>query len=196
MDLQGSNKRDMTLINILERMVEQIHVQDSLIKELIDRQGKVSDATENSIFHQNLLRDEIDEGLNKLHDSFNRYRTDMLTFVQEQDILRQNMEDALEKTSKISFSLEEEGKIVTALEKGFTKHEKDVHDHIEFATEQWDNLPDKFVETNRNIKQVNEDLEKQFSLLNFPRTTRIYPAPALSLIPRSSAQGPGSSIAQ
>ena len=164
-DLKSSNKRDVTLINILERMVEQIHVQDALLKDLITRQVSVTDTIENSIFHQNLLRDEVDSSLKQLQDSFNRYRSDMLTFVHEQDILRKQMDEVLEKCNKIGYSVEDIGKVVSDVDAGFSKLDKDVKNHIEYSVQKWDALPEEFLNTNRNISQINADAEKNLTLI-------------------------------
>ena len=161
-NLQSSSKREMTLINVLERLADEVNAQESLLKEFIERQGKISGIMDDSEFKQNLFRDEVDNSIRQLQDSFARYRSDMLTFVHEQDVLRKNMEDALESISKISYSLENTGTSVSGMEKGFIKHEKDVHDHIIFSSQKWDNLPHEFSETNRNINQMHADMEKHF----------------------------------
>jgi len=160
--IQSSSKRDMTLINILERLADEVNAQEALLKEFIERQGNVSGIMDDSEFKQNLFRDEVDNNIRQLQDSFARYRSDMLTFVHEQDVLSKNMEDALESISKISYTLEETGTTVSGLEKEFVKHEKEVHDHILFSSQKWDNLPHEFSETNRNIAQMHADMEKYF----------------------------------
>ena len=160
--LQNSAKRDMTLINVLERLADEVNAQEALLKEFIVRQGNISGIMDDSEFKQNLFRDEVDNSIRQLQDSFTRYRSDMLTFVHEQDILRKNMEDALESISKISYSLEDTGTVVSDMDKGFSKHEKDVHDHILFSSQKWENLPHEFSDTNRNISQMHADMVKFF----------------------------------
>ena len=164
--LKNPDKREMTLINVLERLADEVNAQESLLKEFIERQSNVSGIMDDSEFKQNLFRDEVDNSIRQLQDSFARYRSDMLTFVHEQDVLRKNMEDALESISKISYSLENTGTTVSDMDKGFSKHEKEVHDNILFTNQKWDNLPGEFSETNRNISGLHADMVKFFGDTN------------------------------
>ena len=154
--------RDRALVSILERMVEQLQFQDKLLHELIERQAKFSGTIEDSMFHQDLQRDENDAGIKKLHDSFIRYRSDMLGFVREQDSTRKSVEDTLKQVNKLSYSFEGTGKVVSDIEERLKKHEKSVHDHIAFSNKKWDNLPIMLAETNHSIAELHVEMEKRF----------------------------------
>ena len=67
-----------------------------------------------------------------------------------------------ENINKIGYSLEETALVVSGMEKEFNKHEKDVREHILYTNQKWDNLPNEFFETNRNIAGLRADMEKAF----------------------------------
>ena len=161
-NIQKLSKRDTALVNILERMVDQIHLQDKMLHELIDRQVKITGSIDDSMFHQNLQHDEVDAAFKKLHDSFTRYRSDMLGFVREQDTTRKGVENTLKQVNELGYSFEGTGKIVSDIDARLKKHEKAVHDHIAFSSQKWESLPIATAETNRNIADLHVYVEKSF----------------------------------
>ena len=162
LDKKNISQRDAALIGILERMADQIRTQDALLKELIDRQNNIANGMTDSEFKQDLRRDEIDVALRNLQDSFARYRSDMITFVREQDIIRKSTDDTLDSIKKIAYALEETGNKVAKIEAGYNKHDKEVHDHIAYITQKWENLPKDFTNTNRNITELRVEMEQYF----------------------------------
>ena len=140
-DKQKPSQRDMTLINILERMVSQLHKQDTLLQDAIENQTAISNAIENSTFHQSLNRDEMDADFKRLQDSFARYRADMLSIVREQDIVRKNVEDTLIQISKLAYSFESTGQKVDDIDLRLKQQGKTVHDYVEYSSKKWERLP-------------------------------------------------------
>ena len=161
-DKPKTTQRDMTLINILERMVDQLHKQDALLQDALDSQAAISGAIENSVFHQNLQRDEIDADFGKLNDSFSRYRADMLSLVREQDLLRRNTEDILKLVGKLGYSFENAAQTVSDIDVRLRHQEKTIHDHVAYSNRKWEELPHELAETNRNVTVLHSDIEKGF----------------------------------
>ena len=165
-DKSKASQRDLTLINILERMVGQLQRHDALLQDAIDSQTAISSAIENSVFHQNLNRDEMEADFKKLQDSFARYRTDMLSLVREQDIMRRSVEDMLTQVSKLAYSFENTGKTVADIDARLKQQDKTVHDHVEYSSKKWEKLPSSFSETNRNIAELHTDVKKNLDKIH------------------------------
>jgi chromosome segregation ATPase len=165
LDVQKISNRDKALVSILERVFEQLQVQETLVKELAERQVKISGAIEDSEFQRNLNRDEVDDGLKKLQDSFARYRSDMLTLVHEQDVVRDKTESTLENVNKLAYSLENTDQIVSQIGSTLEKQHRALHDDIAFTNTQWEKMPLEFANTNRGIAELHAETEKYFTQL-------------------------------
>ena len=77
--------RDTALISILERMADQIQRQDYLLEDIIKYQSDLSKTMQNAEFQRGAAQNETDNANERVRESLSRYRSDMLSLVNEQD---------------------------------------------------------------------------------------------------------------
>ena len=181
----GMSERDTTLINILDRMIGQLQRQDTLLDDLVKRQEEFSKAMESVEFRQETLLDDLMQrqeefskamesvqfsresmqaetgaGFDRLRDALSRYRSDMLSLVNEQDHINKKMDDMNALVNKTAYAMGNADQKLTDLSERIKIQEKAIGANYEHSLKQAETAQIKFDETNRNIVKLHADEEK------------------------------------
>lgn len=155
------SERDATLVNILDRMAGQLQRQELLLEEIVKRQDDFSKAMDNAKFSQGSLRSENDTAFKRLYDALTRYRSDMLSLVNEQDRINERMAELHKVLNKTAYTLEIADQRLSDFYERVKIQEKAVHDHYEHSLKQAGMIPQKFADTDRNVAKLHADTEKR-----------------------------------
>ena len=158
--------RDMTLIRVLERMADQIQRQDELLDGILKRQADYNREATNIEFQRSLQQSESDTALRQHTDSLSRYRSDMLSLVNEQDVMNKNMKELQKLVSSATFAAELTTERVAVLEELLKTQEKEIHDHFEHSLKQAETLPQEFASTSQNYAQLHAETEKSLEKMH------------------------------
>ena len=153
--------RDKTLINILERMVGQIQRQDILLNEIIKNQNEFTKSAGSLEYRRSALQREADDSLGKIQDSINRYRSDMLSLVNEQDNTSKSLKELNKMVSKSSYTLESSAQTLSGLDERTISQEKVVSKHYEHALKQAEIIPKEIADASRSLSKLHADTEKR-----------------------------------
>ena len=122
------SQRDETLVRILERLSDDIQKQGILLDVVGKQQLEQSANIERVGLAQHARLDLSDAATEKTHETFLRYRSDMLHIVNEQDRLNDIIRDLVKKQAAIAFSQENIANILSELSERLETHEKAVRD--------------------------------------------------------------------
>jgi len=152
--------RDKTLINILERMADQIQKQGFLLEEILQNQSGFEKAVENAVFHRDTLKDETDKSLEKISDSISRYRSDMMNLVHEQDSISKSLKEFNKLVNKTTYSLETTSQMLVDIDGRVKSQERTVSEHYEHALKQAEKIPKEIADSGRRLSNLHADTEK------------------------------------
>ena len=158
--------RDATLIKVLERMGNQIERQDKLLEDIIRSQNEFSRVVKRTEFSRSSSQGEADAAIEKLNESFSRYRSDMFNLAREQDNMTKGMEDMLKKTSKMAYTLASADQNIADLDERFKKQEKSLHDHYEHSLKQAEMIPKEIADAGRDLAKLHAGTEKSIEKMH------------------------------
>ena len=137
---QKISERDAALIRVLDRLTDQIQ----RLEERLDVYGKqlseASAATENVLLRQHTWQERADLSQEKLNQTFNRYRADMLNIVNKQDRMDNTMSGLNRRQDLIAQAHEKMAGILKDMEKRFKIQEDAIRELYEFSVRQGERL--------------------------------------------------------
>jgi len=158
--------RDSALVGILERMADQLQKQDALLEDVIRRQNEFSKLLENTELNRGSMHKESDAVIKKLGDSLSRYRSDMLTLVNEQDRINKNINEGNKLVNKTAYAMENNNQKLEALDERVRSQEKSVSGHYEHSIKHAEDIPKILGESTRGITKLHMDTEKRLEQLH------------------------------
>ena len=159
-------ERDKTLINILERIGGELQRQGLLLEDIVKSQGEVSQAMHSTGYQLSSQHSESERTYEKISDSISRYRTDMLSLVNEQDHISESLKELRKVFSKLVFSTESNSNRLEELEGRLKVSEKAIRDHNEASQKQADMIPKEFADVRQNESRLHADTEKRLGELH------------------------------
>ena len=153
-------RRESALVSILERMADQLQKQDSLLDDVVNRQLEFSKTLERTEFGHRSRQIEYEEAITKVQESFSRYRSDMLSLVNEQDHINENMAEYNALMNKTAYALEGSNQNIAALERKVEAQERSIREHIEHSYKQEELFHKELADTNRYFAKLHMDTEK------------------------------------
>ena len=159
---QQQSQRDTALVNILERLSNQIQQFDSRLTAIEKHQVELPASMERVGMHQSSRFEDTDSEIKKLHDAFMRYRNDMLKLVNETDHLEESMKSLSKRQDTIAAAQEDIGQDTKNLVERFDAQEKVASDHFEFSVRQVEVTSRDIVGVNLNTTKLFVDAEKRF----------------------------------
>jgi len=153
--------RDQTLINVLERMADQIQKQDSIITELVKQQNGLVVEVANAEFSRGMQISDVNVTQKGIQDAIARYRSDMLSLVHEQDSTNKQMNDMRKLVDRTAYSLELNTQKLSELDNKVKAQEKTISDHYAHSLKQAEALPKETAELGRNFTRMHADTEKR-----------------------------------
>ena len=159
-DKAGMSHRDSVLISVLERLSDQLLRQDQLLEDIVNHQRELAKAVETAELHLNARQVGADEASGKLSESITRYRSDMLSLVNEQDHINKNIAGLNELINKTVYALEKVNLNFEQLEQRVKAQEKTLAGHFAHSLKQAETLPVEIGESTRSITKLHMDTEK------------------------------------
>jgi len=178
------SERDATLVNVLERLADQISKQELLLEDVIRRQNELAESVASSELHQDFKQNEAETSHKKLSESFHRYRSDMLKLVNEQDSMNKSIADLYRSIDKFTYAIDltnhkladfdewraKQDKSLTEhieytikkadFDQWQKKHDKSLNEHYEITIKQVEMFPKTIDEASRNVTKLHMDTEK------------------------------------
>ena len=165
-DKARMSDRDKTLINILERMVDQMQKQDLLLEDVIRRQNELIRGVDGAESHRGLLHSQTDKSLERLSESIIRFRSDMLSLVNEQDHINKNIDDLSKLIKTTTFAVDNSNKRLADIDERAKSQEKSIREHYEHSLKQAEVLQRELADTNRSFAKLHMDTEKRLGQLH------------------------------
>jgi len=152
--------RDKTLINILERMADQIQKQGLLLEDISNNQAKYAKMMDSVEFNRDSFQSGTDKSLGSIGDSISRYRSDMLSLVHEQDSINNNLKELNKMVHKTTYSMEDAALKLAEIGERVKTQDKVVSAHYEHALKQAEIIPKEIADTSRSLARLHADTEK------------------------------------
>ena len=159
--------RDKTLINILERMVGQMQKQDLLLEDMTKQLNELSRDSEGARLHRVSLQNRTENSNEKLGESISRFRSDMLSLVNEQDHISKGLENLSKLVKTATFSLEDNNRRIEDLDELVRIQEKSVRNHYEHSLKQAEAYTRELADSRRNFTKLHAETEKRLGQLNY-----------------------------
>ena len=159
-------RRDSALVSILGRMSEQLQKQDQILDDIVKSQLELSKALETKELSAGSRVSEVDTALKKMHDSFSRYRSDMLSLVNEQDHMNKNMVSFNTLLNKATYAMEKANQMIAALDERVRNQEKSVSEHYTHSLKQAEILPKEIADSYRSVAKLHMDTEKNLGRMH------------------------------
>jgi len=153
--------RDKTLINILERMADQLQRQGIILDDIIKNQNESAKAMGGAEYHRGALQRDTADSLGKIQDSVSRYRSDMLNLVHEQDSINKSLQDLNKLVNKSAYSLENSNQKLIDLDERSITQGKITSEHYAHALKQAEQLPKEIADTERSLTRLHAATEKR-----------------------------------
>ena len=158
--------RDQALIGVLERLASEMEHQDSMLEDSLRRHAELAKSLDSTERHLRRKQIDAEKEHEKMFDSFNHYRSDMLSLVNEQDRINRNIDD-LQKTIKTTtYTLDATNKKIADLDERLKHHEKTSLEHFEHALKQPGVFREVLSDSNRNFTKLHADTEKHLGELH------------------------------
>ena len=160
------SERDQALISILERLAGEMEQQDVILEDLLKRSGEFAKSLESSELIRKSGRTDTEKAHDKLFDSFQHYRSDMLSLVNEQDRINKNIDDLEKVLKSTTYALDTTNQKLDGLDERLKLHEKGSQEHFEHALKQPEVFRDVLTDSNRSFTKLHADTEKHLGELH------------------------------
>ena len=147
-----ASDRDKALISILERMADQLQKQDSLLGEIVENQFEYQKAAATSELRSGALIRDTDTSIEKIGEAISRYRSDMLSLVNEQDQINVKMKELSKLVNNAAYSLEKTILKLDDFDVRLKAQEKAFHSHYEHSLEQASNVSQRLADLDSRSK--------------------------------------------
>jgi len=161
-----ASDRDKALINILERLGGELQRQGMLLEDLTERQNEVSQSMRSTEYQLSTQYNESERTYDKIQESISRYRSDMLSIVNEQDHINAGVKGLRKDIGNTVFSLETNNKRLEDLEARIKASEKAMRDHYDASQKQAESVPKEFADVRQNVSRLHADTEKRLGELH------------------------------
>jgi len=147
-------------------MAEHLQKQDQVLEDVIKHQLESIRVVEAAEANRRTLQIEADAALGKLHESVSRYRSDMLSLVNEQDHINKNMNSLNNLINKTTYTLENANHLLAGLEERIKTQENTVSGHYTHSLEQAEIIPKVVADSTRSITMLHVETEKNLKKLH------------------------------
>jgi len=165
-DKSITSRRESALVNILGRIADQLEKHDAALENISAHQLTLTKAIEAADFNWKARQIESDAEIGKLRESISRYRSDMLSLVNEQDHINKSMVCMNNLINKTTYSLEQANQALTGLEGRIKVQEKAVNEHFTHSIKQSEILPKVISDSTRGITKLHMDTEKHLGKMH------------------------------
>ena len=155
------SQRDETLVKVLDRLSDGITQQSTLLDELGKRQIELATDMERNERRQLIRLESTDGSIEKTQEAVQRYRSDMLSLVNEQDRMNIHITEMSKKQLAIAYSQDNIVNIITDLKNRVESQEKTVHEINTHSINHEEALPREIGDMSRSVSKLHMDTEKR-----------------------------------
>jgi len=156
-----SKERDMALVNILERMADQIGKQEILLDKIVRLQNDSVREVSSAQLHRRSLQAETERAIDKLGEAISRFRADMLSLVNEQDSITKNMLELNKLISQAAYQLELTNRKITDMDENVKNQDKVLNDKSDNIIKQTGMIPTELADISRKDAKLHAETEKR-----------------------------------
>ena len=154
------SKRDIVLAKVLERLANQIRQNELKLEELAKNQLELMTALKSTEIQHDLRLNDADSSMENLNNNMQRYRSDMLKLVGEQDRLNDYSKDMVKRQGQISGAQEKLLQDMNALDDRYKTQEKTIREHYSHALKQSDTFSRELSDLSQIVTKLHMDTEK------------------------------------
>ncbi|MDR2570917.1 MAG: hypothetical protein LBD23_11600 [Oscillospiraceae bacterium] len=165
-DKVNVSERDKALLGILERIAGELGEQDILLENIYKSQKEHSKAIQTTNNRIDSHRMSTEKAIDRIHDSISRYRSDMLSIVNEQDHISSNFKELGKLINQTTFAIENTNKRIAVLEERIKPLESAISKNHEHSTKHADTTVSLFTDVEHNAIKLHADTEKRISDLH------------------------------
>lgn len=166
-------ERDKTLVNILERLADEMSYQDKVLDELKNRQIELARTVESAGLHLRGTQVDSERTYDNLTATISHYRSDMLKLVSEQDNINRNIEDLQKALKAATLTVDVTSKKLVEIDDRLSKQEKAAKEHYEHEIKQPGILRDAISSSSRDFTKLHAGTEKRLTELEREMTRRL-----------------------
>ena len=154
-------QRDETLIKVLDRLSDSIAKQDERLDEISKTQlSQLADMERNE--SRQLMRLDTTEGsIEKTQEAISRYRSDMLSLVNEQDRMNEIIKDMSKKQASLAYTQDGIISALAGINARLEETEKLVREVNIHSIRHEELLPKEIASMNRSVSKLHMDTEKR-----------------------------------
>jgi len=156
-----TSQRDETLVRVLERLSDDIRNQQLQLDGIAKQQQQLSADIERAGLQYQSRHDGTNAAIERTHDTFQRYRSDMLSLVNEQDRMNQEIKDVCKKQAAVAFAQESIMNGLTTLEKKADANDKIIREVNTYSIRHDETLTREIAGMNRSVGKLHMDTEKR-----------------------------------
>ena len=159
-DNSEKSKRDLVLAKVMERFSSQISDQGGKLDELNKNQMEIVSAVKSVELHHDVKFNDADNALEHLRQDLNRYRSDMLGIVGEQDRLNKYTKDLAKQQASIAEAQEKMLRALNDLESRYKIQEKTASEIYSHSLEQAEKLSRRINDSDKSVTKLLYETEK------------------------------------
>jgi len=165
-DIAKLSQRDSVLVNILERMSDQLEKQNLMLEDIVKQQIDLNKAGKAAESNRKAQQIDGNVEIGKLRESISRYRSDMLSLVNEQDHINKNIAHLSGLVNSTVYAFENANQKLAKLEQWAKAQEKTATDHYAHSLKQAEILPKAIADSTRSISKLHMDTEKSLGKMH------------------------------
>jgi len=152
-------------------MTDQVQQQEMRLEEIVQRQDEFLSKMDRTEFSRGTLQNETDTSLGRIHEMISRYRSDMISLVNEQDHINKSLDELRKLVKDTTFVAENNDKRLADIDQRAKAQEKTTRDHYEHSLRQAEIIPAEIADASHNYSKLHADTEKHL-LKNHQETKR------------------------
>jgi len=158
--------RDKTLINILERIGAELKRQGDVLEGLERNQGEFSRSLHSAEFTFGTQQNTSEKSIEKINATISHFRSGMLSLVNEQDRINENLKDMRKMLHDTIFSLETSNNSMADLNERVKTQDKAMRAYHEHLLKQEATTQKGIADTGSTISKLHAETEKRIGELH------------------------------
>ena len=159
--IESSAAQDRRIEEIANLQRELLSTHDQRSEDMTKRQHELSSTLDRLALRQNLWQQNTGPSIEKLNQDFQRYRSDMLGIVNEQDRITDDMKEMTKRQGSLAMAQESIDMTLTRLAEWSAAVERSMREHYEYTIRQADVFPRLTAEATRSNEKLHMDTEKR-----------------------------------
>ena len=155
------SQRDETLVKVLDRLSENVLNHESLLEEILTQQRELVADMERTERRLLARQDTAEASTEKTHENILRYRSDLLSLVNEQDRLNEIIKELTKKQSTIAYTQDGITRGLSAISSSFEAQDRIVRDISTYSVKHEETLSTEIAAMNRSVAKLHMDTEKR-----------------------------------